>query len=86
MKTLKQLTTDDRGAFTWLWSEEYFIQSHGKGNWIWKSSEYAGGDNTIRRYNGTLTDYLKEIQLPFGRGKGVHTIKQYCGDQVKILE
>lgn len=78
------LNLDSIAEFTWFWGHKFFLESV-DGNYIWSDPEYPGGDNTIRPYSGTLDDYLKETGIPYGRDKGTHTIRGYCGDEVKIL-
>jgi hypothetical protein len=73
---------DLEGEFTWLWSEVFFIETK-KGNFIWLSPEY-NGDHTITRTEMTYRDYLLYIDVPYGRSKGKHIIRQYCGDDVEV--
>ena len=78
------MTLDTIGEFTWLWGHEFFITTP-EGNWIYSDPDYDGGDNTIRKIENTLVEYLKIHHLPYGRDKGQHTIGQYCGEEVTIL-
>lgn len=74
---------DTIADFTWFWNDEFFLETD-EGNYIWSSPEY-NGDNTIRRYNGSLSDYISnEAGCSFGRDKGRHRIRDYCGDSVKL--
>lgn len=38
------------------------------------------GDNSIVRFEGSLQDFLKKYNIPFGREKGKHYISSYCGE------
>ena len=71
------------GEFTWMWGMDFFIETD-VGNFIWKDPDYQG-DNTIRRYNGSYNDYLKEFDIDFGRDKGKHMISEYCGTEFKLV-
>ena len=76
------LTNDDFANFTWLFGKEFFLETS-KGNFIWSDPDY-NGDNTITPYSGSLQSYLKECGMKYGRGKGRHMIKSYCGEKVII--
>ena len=79
----EKLTLDDSGNFCWNYMDSFFIETS-KGNFIWSDPDYEG-DNTIRPYKGTLGDYCKKTGLVCLRDKGWHSIRGYCGDDVKIL-
>ena len=66
------------GEFTWLFGDEFFIETS-EGNFIWRNPSYQG-DGSIREYKGTYEKYRKECGVPFGRDKGKHLIGEYCGD------
>ena len=70
------------GNFIWMWGQEYFIETN-CGNFVWSSPEYRG-DNTLRKYSGTYKQYLEESNSDYGRGKGIHYIADYCGENVKV--
>jgi hypothetical protein len=83
-KTMEKLTVEDIANFTWMWGQEFFLET-AKGNYIWRDPDY-GGDNTIRPYHGSYRDFLEEIGVEYGRDKGKHFISEYCGSQVQIVE
>lgn len=74
---------DTVASFTWCWADEFFLETE-HGNYIWSDPDY-NGDNTIRPYGGDYKYYCKESNIPFGRDKGTHRIRDYCGDQVKFV-
>lgn len=78
-----KLTLDDVAEFTWGYCDEFFLET-GKGNFVWSDPDYDG-DNSIHPYNGSYKDWCKEAHLPFGRDKGKHTIRDYCGEDVKLV-
>ena len=79
----KEKTLNLVGEFTWLWGQEFFIETSER-NFIWRDPDY-GGDNSIRVYSGSFQDYLKEIGLDYGRSKGKHFIAGYCGENVLFM-
>lgn len=78
------LTLDDMAEFTWAFGLHFFLEVGEKGNFVWSCPSY-GGDNTIIPYAGSWENYQKEYNLEVGRDKGFHTIRDYCGENVKIL-
>ena len=66
------------GEFTWCFGQQFFIETV-QGNFTWNDPEYDG-DGVIKPFNGSYKDWLKKMDIPFGRGKGKHIIKDYCGD------
>lgn len=64
------------GEFTWLWNHEFFLETD-KGNFIYSSSEYPGGDDTIQKTEYTYKQYLAKSGISFGRGKGKAYIAEY---------
>jgi len=79
------LTLDSVADFTWDFGHEFHLRTS-DGNYIWSDPGYPGGDNTIRPTKLSYSEWIVEIQIPFGRDKGTHTIRGYCGEDVKILE
>lgn len=67
--------------FTWNFGNQFFIETE-EGNFIWSDPSY-NGDNTIRKYNGSLEDYFGNS---FGRDKGKHYISDYCGEDFTFVE
>ena len=72
------------GSFGWDFGEHFFIETS-SGNYVWSDPEY-GGDNTLRRYDGPLKQWLRAKRQPYVRDKGVHRIRDYCGADVKVVE
>lgn len=70
------------GHFTWFWNDKFFIETI-QGCFIWSDPDY-NGDNSLVEYSGTYADFLNEQDVEFGRDKGVHLIKDYCGEDIKI--
>lgn len=69
-----------RGHFTWDFGSRFFIETS-KGNFVWHDPEY-GGDNTLSQ---TRRTFHRWIGNSFGRDKGEHSIRDYCGPDVKIV-
>ncbi len=69
-------------SFTWSFNHSFFVETN-EGNFVWSDPEY-GGDNTIRKFNGDYKKWCKKEKIPFGRDKGMHTIGEYCGHDVKF--
>ena len=78
------LTLDSVANFTWAYSKTFFLETE-EGNFEWHDPDY-GGDNTIVPFNGNYKDWCRKMAVPFGRDKGNHTIRGYCGDDVKIID
>lgn len=72
---------ETRGSFTWNFGNEFFIETP-DGNYTWSSPEYHGGTNEIKKFNGDYKKWCEDSNFPFGRDKGSHIIKEYCGDKV----
>lgn len=77
------LSLDDVADFTWDFGSWFFLETD-KGNFQWNDPEY-GGTNTITKFDGTYQDWIKSCHIPYGRGKGKHVIRDYCGPDVKIV-
>jgi hypothetical protein len=71
---------DREGDFTWDFGQNFFIETS-IGNFIWSDPDY-NGDNTIKPFKGTIQEYFEPS---YGRDKGKHIIRNYCGDDVKIV-
>ncbi len=72
------------GHFTWSFRSQFFIETT-IGNFIWNDPDY-GGNNTIIPYSGSYKDWCINLNIPYGRDKGQHIIKEYCGNELTILE
>jgi hypothetical protein len=71
------------GHFTWSYGERFFIETS-EGNFVWSDPDYDG-DNTLRRFHGGYSDWCKDVGIPYGRDKGRHVLRMYCGDDVKVI-
>ena len=65
------------GVFIWSFGHEFFIEAE-EGNFIWSDAEYEGGNDCLYSFKGNYGDWLKELNIPFGRDKGTHIIGDYC--------
>ena len=79
---MKRLTKDMIADFTWDFGMMFYVETP-VGNYEWQDPGY-GGDNTLRKVNVSLKEWLKDV--PFGRDKGTHVISDYCGEDVIIIE
>jgi hypothetical protein len=82
---MAKLMLDDVADFTYCWGNTFFLET-AKGNYEWSDPEYPGGDNSIKKFNGNLKDFYRHCKIPYGRGKGEHVIRNYCGPDVKIVD
>jgi hypothetical protein len=80
---MKTLTLDDIGEFTWSFSKQFLIETC-NGNFVWNDPDY-GGDNIITLFDGDYKKWCDDLNIPYGRDKGTHTIRGYCGEKVKII-
>lgn len=79
------ITLNSIGDFTWSFGQTFHIELMGSREcYEWSDPDY-GGDNTIRPC-GKYHEWLDKNNLEFGRDKGTHKIKDYCGKDVIILE
>lgn len=69
------------GMFTWSFNCTFHIDTE-LGNFVWSDPDYDG-DNRIRP-SISLKEWYELEHIPFGRDKGTHTIKEYCGDFVEF--
>lgn len=72
------------GYFTWNFGNNFFIETS-QGNFTWSDPDYPGGTNEIQKFYGTYRDWIKAENISYGRDKGTHKIRDYCGEAVKIL-
>lgn len=79
------LTLDTIAHFTWGWSHRFFLETD-NGNYIWSDPDYPFGNNTITPFKGTYKDWLNQEGISFARDKGKHIIRNYCGENVQIIE
>jgi hypothetical protein len=81
---MAECVLDRVGSFVWLWGHDFFIET-ATGNFIWSDPGYPGGDNTLRATTFTLSEWLKKLAIPYGRDKGRHIIRAYCGPDVRLV-
>lgn len=65
---------------TWLFDHRFFFEERGfkpekQINFVLSSFEYPGGTGTLNYYDGSYTKYIKEIDLPYGRDKGIGSLR-----------
>ena len=68
---------DQVGEFTWLFSDEFFIETP-VCNAVWSAPNY-NGDNTITYTSKSYTEYHDGVD---GRYKGEHILREYIGEEV----
>ena len=66
------------GSFTWDFGQNFLIET-AKGNFIWSDPDYQGSNKMIP-FNGDYGNWCKHTGVPYGRDKGLHVIKSYCGE------
>lgn len=79
----KQEFLNMHGEFSWGYSSDWFIETP-KGNFIWSDSDYPLGNNHIKKFNGTLSDFLALKGIPYVRDKGITVIKNRVPETVTI--
>lgn len=70
------------GEFTWFWNDKFFVETE-FGNFIWSDPDY-NGNNTFTFTKMNIKRFCKNQKVPFGRSKGKHIIKVYCGENIII--
>lgn len=80
---MKDEVLDLVGMFTWSYGNQFFVETS-QGNYIWKDPDYQGGDNTFTKTDMTYKEWTRKIGIPFGRDKGHHVIRNYCGEDIII--
>lgn len=73
---------DQVGEFTYMWGHRFFVETS-LGNFLWSDPDYDG-DNSIRQFHGSYKDACKFLDVSFGRDKGKHVVRAYCGDKIKL--
>jgi len=76
------ITLDTVATFIWGYGQKFFIETSDN-NYVWSDPDYDG-DNKITPFKGTYNEWLKSEGLLFGRDKGDHTIRGYCGEDVHL--
>lgn len=82
MKTRNEILNLE-GHFTWFWNDKFFIETK-DGCYIWSDPVY-NGSGTLVEFSGDYADFAQEMNIDYGRDKGVHRIGDYCGEDIKIL-
>ena len=72
----KEVLGNVTGDFTWDFGMEFFIETI-FGNFIWSDPDY-GGSGVIKSTPLTYKQWVRPTGV--GRDKGIHHIKDYCGD------
>lgn len=70
------------GQFTWDFGQRFFVATE-HGNFVWSDPDY-NGDNSFTKFDGSFKDWIDQTGVPFGRAKGRHLIRSYCGDQIVL--
>ncbi len=78
------LKLTDIGHFTWGFGSDFFIEVDGLGNFVWSDPDYQG-NHIILPFAGSYKEWCEKLKIPFGRDKGEHVIKDYCGNDVSIF-
>lgn len=78
---MREKLLSSMGKFTWMFGWAFFIETP-IGNFVWNSPSY-GGDNTVRRFQGTYTEYSSGA---IGRDKGYHDVERYCGPDILLSQ
>lgn len=74
------LNLDSICEFTWNFGNKFLLKELKTGNYfVWSDPDYSG-DNTIEPFSGNPRNFTHEGFC--GRDKGVHTIRNYCGENV----
>lgn len=68
------------GDFTWSFGNQFFIETP-NGNFVWSDPDY-GGNNILKSFNSNYEDWCKSLNIPYGRDKGRHKIRDYCGENI----
>lgn len=78
------LTIYDKAIFIKISRNKSFLKTK-FGNYIWSDPEY-GGNNSIKKFKGSLQDAFATGLAKFSEHKGEYNINYYCGSDVDILE
>lgn len=81
MKKNKVLNLE--GHFSWLGNDKYFIETT-QGCFVWSDPD-KNGDNTLVEYQGGYADYLEEVKKEESQDQGVHIIRDYCGNNIRLV-
>jgi len=79
----KEELLDMVGKFTWSFGHLFHIETKA-GCFEWSDPDYDG-DNTIRPC-GSYKNWVKKHGIPYGRAKGRHVIRGYCGENWILVD
>ena len=79
------LNLDADAKFCWCFGCDFLLET-AEGNFIWSNPDYPGGDNTIKKFDGGLNEFLADQGTEFARNKGKHVIREYCGENVIVID
>lgn len=82
--SIKEKLLNSTAEFSWSFGQEFFLETS-FGNFVWSDPDYDG-DNTVRRFDGDITDWIHHNRLPFVRCKGTHFISGYVGEDFIYVE
>ena len=74
----QKINLDTLAEFTWDFGSNFLLNTP-YGCYIWSDPNY-GGKNTIKPCPNPETFFVPY----FGRAKGTHSIRDYCGENVKF--
>lgn len=75
---------DSRAEFTWNFGSEFYVATEMGRNFIWSDPNYQG-DNSLIETTLSYAEWIDpQNQGLFGRDKGVHRIRDYCGLGVTV--
>jgi hypothetical protein len=75
---MRTLNITESAKFTWSYNRHFFLETD-DGNFEWSDPDY-GGDGSIVPFDGDYKKWCKYRGIPYGRDKGRHPVKDYCGD------
>lgn len=73
---------DEIADITYMWGCHFFLETS-LGNFIWQDPDYEG-DNTISLFLGNYHQACAFLEIPYGRGKGQHVVRAYCGSKLTL--
>lgn len=80
-----KLTLDTIARFTWDFGMKFLLEVEHEGKihyFVWNDPDYYG-DNTIQPFTGNPRNFVSKGFM--GRDKGEHTIRGYCGEDVRFI-
>lgn len=84
LSCLKENLLVSEGRFTWDFGSRFAVETN-LGLFEWSDPEY-NGDNSMRfLVNKSFSDWLEMSNIPYGRDKGNHIVKDYCGKEFNLI-